>query len=1223
MTRVALAGWVAAFAFASSAHAQTQTHHDTVRGAITADSGRALPGADIIITMAPLRDSRMTETDSSGHYSILFENGTGDYLVHISALGYQTFRKRVTRVGTDSVFIVDAKLAKTGAQKLVTVNVIGVKPKPRREGDMFATGVGAAEGAPAGISGAVTPDQAGNLAAIGATVPGVASTPGGLSVGGIGAAQNSTTLNGMAFGGADIPRDAQTVVHVASTAYDPARGWFDGLNENIELVPGNVFNARKAHLTVDAPALQYTDPVSAGLGQRFSNVIGNFGGQGATDGDTYVYNYGVEASRRSSGTVSLLDATPNLLQHAGVAADSAARVGSLLSTAGVPLRVGAPSARVTQDVSFIGRLDHAPYNWSDFSPARTTWGVLGYAKLASDNAVSMSPTATGARGGHGSNGIGMLEALYSTYVHDKYLTQESSALTLSRDNTTPYLTLPSGTVLVGSSFADGTGGLTSLDFGGNGALLSDTRKWTWETTSETQFYAHDRKTHRVKFNADSRFDGVSQQTSSNSLGAFSFNSLGELAANEPASYTRSLNAPTLHGSVWNGFAALSDLWRVSPNLQLMYGARLEANRYTSVPAYNPAVQSTFGLRTDAAPNSVHISPRLGFTWVHQGSGGGGIRFGPLGTFNFGATKYIRGGVGEFRNILPATLLTNASVATGLPGGLQTITCVGAATPQPDWSNYMTNPRLIPTQCLDGSTSDFTDGAPSVQLFDPNYTAPRSWRANLSYSSSYGNLFTYSVEGLYSLNLNQPGRRDANFDNVQRFTLADEGRPVFVDASSIVDNTGALTSVQSRVSPLFGHVIDNVSTLMSRSRQITVSASPLLENISNWFLSVNYTLASTRSQESGFDGATFGSPVGTTWGRGDLDIRHQLLMQGGYSIKSFALTFFGRLQSGLPFTPMVGGDVNGDGLANDRAFIFNPATTTDESLASATRALLASSSPRVRDCLARQMGSAAERNSCEGPWTTSLNAQLSYSGKLPVTHRYGSISLNLTNPLGGVDQLLHGPNHLRGWGTAAYPDPVLYTPRGFDAATDEFKYAVNPRFGNTQPSNILLRVPFRVTLDISLTLGRPLAQQQLNKWIKPGRGGRKGPKLSAVDLERRYSRNVPDPYTSILQQSDSLLLTRDQAEALEKADTAYRKRVDSVWTAVSEYLAELPDNFNSAEALKRQQAAIDGAWELTKLDVQRILPTILSPIQMKLLPGMVVYLMNVKGKVGLQFIFAGG
>ncbi|HEY5087569.1 MAG TPA: carboxypeptidase-like regulatory domain-containing protein, partial [Gemmatimonadaceae bacterium] len=500
--------------------AGAQDHHDTIRGTVTTDSGKVIASADVIITMAPARISQATRTDSDGHYSMSFAEGTGDYLVHISAVGYDTFRKRVTRVGADSIFIVDARLARAGAQKLATVSVKGEKPKPSRD-TQWGTEVGASEQLAGGVNGAVSPDQAGDLAAIGATIPGVATTPGGLSIGGL-AGQNSTTLNGMAFAGADIPRDAQTTVRVSSSTYDPARGWFGGLNENVEIGSGNIFSSRRAHVTMDAPALQYTDPISAGLGQRFSNIIASFGGDGATDDDKYVYNYGLQASRRVSDAVSLSEAAPDLLQRAGVSADSAARLFNLLSTAGVPLRgAGVPSAHVMQNASLIARFDHAPYDWNNFQPARTMWGLLAYGKLARDNAVGITPTGTAGHGGNTSQDIGMLQGLFSTYFHGDYLNEERSAFTFSRNQSTPYLTLPGATVLVASAFPDGTDGLTSLAFGGNGSLLNDTRQWTWETTSETQFYPRGRAAHRVKVNADSRVDGIQEIANGNPFGTFS------------------------------------------------------------------------------------------------------------------------------------------------------------------------------------------------------------------------------------------------------------------------------------------------------------------------------------------------------------------------------------------------------------------------------------------------------------------------------------------------------------------------------------------------------------------------------------------------------------------------------------------------------------------------------------------------------------------------------
>src|SRR5439155_304274 len=84
-----------------------------------------------------------------------------------------------------------------------------------------------------------------------------------------------------------------------------------------------------------------------------------------------------------------------------------------------------------------------------------------------------------------------------------------------------------------------------------------------------------------------------------------------------------------------------------------------------------------------------------------------------------------------------------------------------------------------------------------------------------------------------------------------------------------------------------------------------------------------------------------------------------------------VTALGRLTSGVPFTPLVGSDINGDGARNDRAFVFDPATASDSSVAAAMRVLLATAPSGVRDCLGRRLGHVAGRNSCTGPWQPAL------------------------------------------------------------------------------------------------------------------------------------------------------------------------------------------------------------------------------------------------------------
>ena len=1174
--------------------AGAQTRHEIIRGRVTTDSGRPVSGATVRAQRAPDRAVRSASTDSAGAYSINWPDGTGDYLVSVSAAGLPPVSRRLTRAAgaADSVLVFDALLTnRPRVQQLPAVVSQAQRPSPTRNDDPEIGGTTA--NSP--TYRRAPPDLVGDIAALQALVPGVVSTPAGNSVLGLAPSQNSVTMNGMAFAGAQIPRDARMRVAVSASSYDPSNGWFSGARTNVYVASSELFSLATGHLLIDAPSLQSTDPVSAHLGQRYTNVNGSLGMSGEILDDRFDYSFGLQGGRRSANVASLISADSYVLQRAGVASDSVSRFLHLLQNAQVPTIAGAPSSSLNDNVVFLGRLDHARYNWQTLQPSRTTWGLIGYGSYTHNQAQGLSPIGTPAHAGENTQQIGALTGEYSFYFGHDYLGDVRSGVTLTHNSTQPYLQLPDGRVLVTSAFADGSAGVAPLAFGGNSGMRADGRQWIWESIGEMQFYPAGAARHRVKLTADSRLDGYTQNTFGNQLGTFSFNSLTDLAANAPASFTRTLNAPTRTGGEWNGFLALGDLWRVSQNLQVMYGARLEGSAFTDAPAFNPAVESALGVKTNVAPALMHVSPRIGFTLNRPGAAGR-----PSGS--------IRGGIGEFRNLLDPALLSTPSVSTGLPGGLARLTCIGGAVPTPDWSAYETSTSTIPTQCVGTPVASYTDAAPSVQVVDPSYQPQRSWRANLAWTSGLWGRTVYTIEGISSLNLNQPGTVDLNFGGVQRFTTADEGRPIYASAASVVPTTGVVSSVDARKSNAFGRVASSVSDLTSYTNQLRFSFRPDLAKMGLYFRdpTVWYVLSDTRAQQRGFNGSTFGDPAALAWGRGDLDTRHQFTLQTVFWPRGTkpgpGFFFYGHFQSGLPYTPMVGSDVNGDGLVNDRAFIFDPAKVSDASLASGLRALRTGGSKSVQDCIGRRSGAAA-RNSCEGPWTASLNLNVIVNGAdLSRSLDRFQLGLNFTNPLSGLDELIHGASNLHGWGAAAQPDPVLYNVRGFDPATNRFAYQVNPRFGSTSPAMTTLRAPFRLTLDVTMDLARPLPDQQLDRWLRPGRGGRSTPKLTADQLTQRLQRNVPDPYGELLQQTDSLLLTADQVTKLQAARAAYRARIDAGWRDLGRYLEALPEVYAFGEVSRHTDDVIDNAWELTRLEVREQYPKILASEQLAILPG---------------------
>src|SRR6185503_1170038 len=124
-------------------------------------------------------------------------------------------------------------------------------------------------------------------------------------------------------------------------------------------------------------------------------------------------------------------------------------------------------------------------------------------------------------------------------------------------------------------------------------------------------------------------------------------------------------------------------------------------------------------------------------------------------------------------------------------------------------------------------------------------------------------------------------------------------------------------------------------------------------------------------------------------------------------------------------------------------------TSSDTAAAGMAQLLAGTSGHAHECLARQIGHIAERNSCRAPWSSnaSLNITLDRA-KFRMPQR-ASISLSVSNPLGAAD-LLVNPGHLRGWGQTPSPDNTLLYVRGFNSQTRQFKYEVNQRFGATRP-----------------------------------------------------------------------------------------------------------------------------------------------------------------------------
>ena len=1181
-----------------SATARAQDNSaDVIRGRVIDDSSRAIV-ATIIVTRGPDRATQQSMSDSSGNFRVRFDPGTGDYLVYVSATGYVSARRRVQRQTDEHELVANfvlqpAPVASLDAVRIearkpvrATVSIGPTQPEP-----------GSAETWKDGVNGHIPPTVAGDLNATATTMSNVTVTGGGPSILGSGSESNLTTLNGTGMSANSIPRAARTETRVTGATYDVTRGGFSGANVDVRLGAGDRrFQHRDAFVTLDPRVLQFTDATGRALGAPTGGARGSFGADGELIRQALTYNVSVDLAKSLSDPSTLVNADETALLNAGVEPDSVARLLAFAAPMGIPLAgVGVPNNRVHDAITWLGRFD-------DTRDTLQTRALTTYAGFTRDGAVGFGPLAAPSTASEIRQRNLGAQLTFGAYLGPGRRTLNETRVALSgvRTTTSPYQTLPGATVLLRSdNLSDGTD-VTAVSLGG-GSLPTIESRWTLEAGNLTAWNAHGR-THRFRGLLWGRVDGLREEGFTNALGTYTFNSLEDFSAGTASSFSRTLTQPPREGTVWNAASALAHTFGATRYFNVQYGLRLEADGFGDTPGRNPGLEQALGVRTGVAPSRVHLSPRVGFTFTYNRDkdNGQGTMQNQTGRYYRYMSGTLRGGIGEFRDLLRPGILADASASTGLANGTSYLNCVGSAVPTPDWTLFATDLSSIPDQCVNGS-GVLAERTPAATLIDPSYDVPRSWRASLDWNTSAHGIL-YRLGTLVSYDLSQPGVVDANFNGISRMNLAGEAnRPVFVTSASVDPASGAVSAVESRRSNQYGNVGVRVSDLRGYGGQLNLAVAPDVFKFrggASFFGSLGYTLQSSKREYRGFDGAAFGDPRLREWAPSGSDARHIFVLTTAFSTdKTGTVTLFARAQSGLPFTPVVQGDVNGDGRSGDRAFIPDPATASDPNLATQLRALLAGGSSIARGCLRENLGRVAPRNGCRGPWSQTLNVQ--WSPPFPSKWRDRVIpSVYFQNVLGGFDQLLHGDN-LRGWGSPASPNPVLLTPRSFDVNNGRFNYDVNPRFADTRPGHSLLRNPFRIVIDFSLRLSTDYDLQQLRRAVEPVKSAQGWQRRSADSLTAFYLSNTSDVYKLVLEQSDSLFLTKSQVVALNRADSIFSQRVRAIYVPLGEFLARGSGAAGKAE-LDSAKATDKLYWKIFWEQPDTV-GEILTPAQRELMP----------------------
>jgi len=1062
---------IAALALAASprsARAQVGTTTDIIVGTVTGPDSLPVAGAIVEVTSRETQQSRQVTTDGAGHYTLLFPDGGGQYEVLVRSIGMAPARRTVSREGDEDRIVVNVQLGLTA----VTLEAVSVTGRRGPRSERSAPGTSGQSIHPDDILR--LPTDATDLNNVAALAPGVLAIAGNdtsdasFSVAGQRPTANNVTLDGMSLGSGEVPQDAVRAVRVITNTYDVARGQFSGglvasTTRSGTNTPQGAFTA-----TLRDRDVAWGDGTSTpfGQGQNQAQLGGGMGGP-IVPNKLFVFA-AVQARHRTQALTSLAAADTATLDRLGVSPDSAARFRSLASAAGAPVTVdGLSDQRAYDNTLALVRFDWQP------SPVHTVTVRLDGHWISQEptHVGSLALPATGARRSQWSGGV---MASLTSFLGGHFINEARGYLAADRKDVSALVQLPAARVDVASPLATGGEDVATLAFGGNGVTPQHTNDRALELTDELSWLSPGAQ-HRLKVGVYAHRDRVDDDLVTNQLGTFTFPSLAALSADSPSTFSRTLAPLDIDGTAWNAAWYVGDTWHAAPGLHVMYGVRVEHAGFDNAPAANPLVDTLFGVRVDRLPRTAHLSPRVGFNWGLGAGAEGGARH----------ATYLRGGVGDFQSPTPGILYSAVLGAPGVAAAEAQLECVGAAVPKPDWSGYAAGRVAIPTRCADSTGNATVAPRPDVTTFDPAFRPPHAWRASLGALHHFG-LWSLSIDGSYARGKNQYGFRDLNLAGAPPFVLPDESnRPVYVPVDSIVPATGVVSFTASRVHPTFGRALLIRSDLESETKQLTVALTGATRAGAS--VHVSYTLTHSIDQSSfaccstsqGFAApTTAGDPNLPEWATSDLERRHALLATATYPLGgALDIGVIGRLLSGAPFTPLVGSDINGDGARNDRAFLFDPATTSDTTVANGMRALLASAPGNLRSCLESQLGRIAARNSCRSAWQPSLDLQLNWHPAWWGADRRFTLSLLTVNLLGGLDEWIHGAANRLGWGYAGSPDPVLLYVRGFDPTTDRFHYNVNGRFGSLASAGGGIIVPFQIALQGHLTLGPSTVSDQ--------------------------------------------------------------------------------------------------------------------------------------------------
>ena len=429
--------------------------------------------------------------------------------------------------------------------------------------------------------------------------------------------------------------------------------------------------------------------------------------------------------------------------------------------------------------------------------------------------------------------------------------------------------------------------------------------------------------HTIKYGADLLFDKIFNFFPGLFSGSYTFtnyttfsNQLATPGAQFASRYRQSFGGAGTTGGTTNpnnneyGFFVQDD-WRVNKKLTVNLGLRYDYQSIAKPSIQNPnAALIAAGFDTSFQPKDKNnFAPRIGLSYA------------------FDEKTVIRGGYGVYYGRTPAIMTGTAHSQNGIQVIAIDINCTNTPALCPLYPNVFSS---VPT----GATL-----APiNLYLFDKNYQQPYTQQARVQFEREIFKNTTFSAQYTMFRGSDLSRTRNANL-------LAPVSTPVQVFEAGATTSTSTVNVPRFTAGPkVAGFTRISLFESTARSQYHGLSFE-LNRRFSNHFqFNTNYTWSNAKDNKPdqtsvvpGTDDAKVAEnnfDLSNEYGRSDLDVKHRFVFSpvvetGTFKhsenkvlralLSDYVFTGIFQAQSGIAYSALVSGDLNGDGnTSTDRA-----------------------------------------------------------------------------------------------------------------------------------------------------------------------------------------------------------------------------------------------------------------------------------------------------------------